>query len=109
MRTSNLPISVICGSSLRCPVLSISLLNNIRRPGISVKTDKRLNKIALIKTVDKSRPILKCMKARAARPDMVVREEEDISGIALESAAIQASLASRVSCSSLNRWQRIIA
>ena len=62
-------------------------------PGIRVNTDKRLSMIALIKTVARSRPIWKCIKARAARPDMVVREEEEISGIALLSAVMQASLA----------------
>ena len=90
-------------------VLSISLLKSISRPGIRVKTDKRLKRIALISTVDKSIPILKCIKAKAARPDIVVRDEEEISGIALAKAAIQASRAGWVSCSSLKRWHRIMA
>ena len=74
-----------------------------------VNTDKRLSIIALISTVARSIPIRKCINANDARPDMVVREEEEISGMALESAAIQASLAGSVSCSSLKRWQRMMA
>ncbi len=107
--TSIFPINVIRGRSLRCWVLSIRLLNSISSPGINVNTDKRLNRIALINTVARSSPMPKCINASAARPDMVVKEEEDISGIALASAAIQASLAGMVSCSSLKRWQRIMA
>ena len=41
------------------------------------------------------------MKERAIRPDMVVRDEEDISGMALERARMQASLGGRCSCSSV--------
>ena len=74
-----------------------------------MNTDRRLSRIALISTVDKSIPIRKCINTRAPRPEMVVREEEEISGIALAKAAIQASLAGRVSCSSLKRWQRMMA
>ena len=51
----------------------------------------------------------KCMNARAARPLMVVSEEEEISGMALESAAMQASRTPSVSCSSLKRWHRMMA
>ena len=45
----------------------------------------------------------------AARPLIVVSEEEEISGIALESAAMQASRVGSVSCSSLKRWHRMMA
>ena len=90
-------------------VLSISLLNSTSRPGISVKTQSILNRIALIRTVARSRPMPKCMNASAARPLMVVSEEEEISGMALESAAIQASRVGIVSCSSLKRWHRMMA
>jgi len=51
----------------------------------------------------------KCMNASAARPLIVVSEEEEISGIALESAAMQASRVGSVSCSSLKRWHRMMA
>ena len=106
---SNLPTAVILGMRFLWRVLSMSLLNRTSRPGISVKTQSILNRMALISTVARSRPMPKCMKASAARPLMVVSEEEEISGIALERAAIQASRVGSVSCSSLKRWQRIMA
>ena len=96
VNTSNLPIAVIFGIRFLCFVLSINLLNSTRSPGIRVNTDRRLNIIALIRTMDKSIPILKCMNARAPRPEIVVREDAEISGIALLRAAIQASLVSSV-------------
>ena len=71
--------------------------------------DSILNRMALISTVARSRPMPKCMNARAARPLMVVSEEEEISGMALESAAMQASRTPSVSCSSLKRWHRMMA
>ena len=100
--TSNFPTTVIGGIRFLCLVLSIRLLNSIRRPGMRVNTERRLIMIALIRTTARSRPIRKCIKASAARPDTVVREEDEISGIALLKAAMQASLAGLVSCSSLN-------
>ena len=106
---SNLPTAVILGIRFLWRVLSISLLNSTSRPGISVKTQSILNRIALIRTVARSRPMPKCMNASAARPLIVVREEEEISGIALESAAMQASRVGSVSCSSLKRWHRMMA
>ena len=74
-----------------------------------MNTASILNKMALISTTARSRPIPKCIKPSAARPLMVVSEEEDISGIALERAAMQASRVSSVSCSSLKRWHRMMA
>ena len=49
------------------------------------------------------------MSASAARPEMVVRLEALISGIAFESAATAASLASMRSRSSVYLWQRMMA
>ena len=97
--TSNLPIAVILGTRSLCTVLSIMLLNRISKPGISVKTDKRESIMALTKTTAISRPIKKCMKARATKPAIVVREDEEISGMAFERASIQASLGAFVTCS----------
>ena len=44
----------------------------------------------------------KCIKPKAAKPEIVVSEEDEISGIALDKAIMQASLAGNVSCSSEN-------
>ena len=49
------------------------------------------------------------MNIMATMPDTVVRELEEISGMALLRATITASLASLSSCSSMNRWQRMMA
>ena len=65
--------------------------------------------IALIKTMPMSKPIRNCINIMAAKPASVVRQLEEISGMALLSARIQASRADARSRSSLNRWQRIIA
>ena len=107
--TSNFPIAVILGIRFLCLVASIQRLNSTRSPGISVNTESRLNKIALISTVAISMPMPKCIKPKAARPLMVVSELEEISGMALASAAMQASRVGLVSCSSLKRWHRIMA
>ena len=107
--TSNLPRKVILGIRFLWRFASIFLLNTISRPGIKVNTDSKLNRIALISTVAISRPMPKCMNAKAPKPEMVVREEELISGIALDNAAIQASRVSLVSCSSEKRWHRMMA
>lgn len=50
-----------------------------------------------------------CMNIMAAKPARVVRQLEEISGIALLKARIQAVRVSAVSFSSLNRWHRIMA
>ncbi len=96
-----MPTAEILGTKFLCTLLSISLLNTMISPGIRVNTDSRLSMIALISTTARSEPILNCIKASAISPEMVVKELEEISGIALLSAAMQASLASRCSCSSV--------
>ena len=77
--------------------------NSTKSPGIRVNTDRRLKRIAFISTMDMSMPILNFMKASAAKPLMVVSEEPLISGMALDRAAIAASRALFVSCSSEKR------
>ena len=98
--TAALPTAVILGMRFLCLVLSIRGLNSISRPGMRVNTDSRLNRMALMSTTDRSRPMPNCIKLSAARPLMVVSEEEEISGMALLSAMTQASRAGLVSCSS---------
>ena len=49
------------------------------------------------------------IKPRATRPEMVVNEEALISGMDFFRAMMAASRALFVSCSSTNRWQRIMA
>ena len=107
--TSNLPTAVILGMRFLWRVLSMKRLNSTSKPGIRVNTASILNKMALISTTARSRPMPKCINPSAARPLMVVSEEEEISGIALESAAMQASRVFSVSCSSLKRWHRMMA
>ena len=106
---ANLPTADIEGIRFLCTVLSIHLLNTIIRPGISVNTERSESIIALIRTTARSSPILNCMNASARRPDTVVRLLDEISGIALLSAVMVASLAGRFSLSSVYLWHRIIA
>ena len=54
-------------------------------------------------------PMPNCISINATMPDTVVRLLEEISGIALLSATVTASIVSFVSCSSINRWNSIIA
>ena len=89
--------------------MSIRPEKSIISPGIRVNTDRILNIIALMSTIARSPPILNFINARAIRPETVVRQLEDISGIALLRAVIHASRLSICSCSSLYRWIRIIA
>ena len=93
---ANFPTMGISGMKFLCFVFSICSENSMMTPGISRKTETRLIRIALIRTIPRSGPILYCMKVMAIRPPMVVREEPDISGIALERASITASLGGRV-------------
>ena len=65
------------------------------------ETDSSDSSIALIRTTARSAPILNCMNASAPRPEIVVSELEDISGIALLSAVMHASRVGRCSCSSV--------
>ena len=83
--------------------------NSTSRPGIRVNTDSKLSSTAFIKTIAMSRPTENFINPSAIRPLMVVREEAEISGIALDSAAIQASRTGRASCSSENLWHKIMA
>ena len=53
-----------------------------------------LKKIALISTMPRSRPSLNCINIIAISPETVVRQLDEISGIALLSAIITAILAS---------------
>ena len=89
--------------------MSIRPEKSIISPGIRVNTDRILNIIALMSTIARSPPILNFINARAIRPETVVRQLEDISGIALLRAVIHASRQSICSCSSLYRWIRMIA
>ena len=72
-------------------------------------TDSRAHIMDLIRQIAMSGPILNCMNIMAARPPIVVRELEPISGMPLLSAITTASRVGRTSCSSLNRLQRITA
>ena len=49
------------------------------------------------------------MNIMATIPETVVKELEEISGIALLSATITASRASLLSCSSMKRWAKMMA
>ena len=87
----------------------MSFENSIRRPGIKVNTERILKSTALIRTMPRSMPMPNCMNIMAARPARVVRQLEEISGIALLKARIQAVRVSAVSFSSLNLWHRMMA
>ena len=106
---TNRPQTVIFGIKLLWGVRSMSFENSIRRPGIKVNTERILKSTALIRTTPRSMPMPNCMNIMAARPARVVRQLEEISGIALLKARIQAVRVSAVSFSSLNRWHRIMA
>ena len=97
------------GIKFLCLVLSISLENSIITPGISRNTEPSARKMDLIKHTDRSGPILYCIKPMAINPPIVVRELPQISGIALLKAMIIASLDSRLACSSLYLFNRIMA
>ena len=79
-----------------CFVFSMRGAKSMMIPGMRRNTDTRLKTMALIRTIPISGPILYCMKVMAIRPPTVVRELPDISGIALDSAVIIASLGSSV-------------
>ena len=82
---------------------------DISRPGMRVNTTKILKKIALQSTMPRSRPSLNCISIIAPIPESVVRQLEDISGMALLNASMQASRVGRVTCSAENRWHRMMA
>ena len=74
-----------------------------------MNTVRILHRMDLMSTIPMSKPIRNCMNIMAARPASVVRQLEEISGMALLSARIQASRAGACSRSSLKRWQRMMA
>lgn len=108
-RIASFPTGVMSGSSRRWRVRSISGENSISNPGISVNTDSRLSRMALMSTTAMSRPMPNCMKPSAARPLTVVSDEALISGMAFASASMHASRTGFVSCSSEKRWHRMMA
>ncbi len=84
----------IFGTKLLCCVRSISPEKITRSPGIRVKTARSERRIALISTMPRSLPIWYCMKTMANRPEIVVRDEDRISGMDLERETMAASLGS---------------
>ncbi len=107
--TTRRPQTRIEGTKLRCTVFSIHLDDITIIAGIRKNTVIRLKMIALVRTRPRSIPIPNCISIRATIPDTVVRLLEDISGIALLRATVTASMVSFVSCSSINRWNRMMA
>ena len=107
--TSNFPINVILGTKFLWWVLSIAPEKLRSSPGIRKNTDKSESTIAFARIIPISYPILNCINIMATMPETVVRELDEISGIAFDRATITASLASLVSCSSLNLLARMIA
>ena len=72
----------------------------MRRPqpameGMSRNTDSMEQTMPLDRTIPMSKPMRNCISIRATRPEIVVREEEEISTMALLRAAMSASRASR--------------
>ena len=107
---ANLPIKLIFGTKDLCFVFSMSPEKSISSPGIRVNTDRSDRPMALMRTIPMSAPILYCIKTRAKRPETVVSEEAQISGIDLESATMTASRTlSPPAYSSLYLLQKIIA
>ena len=84
------------GTKFLCWVFSIALEKRIKRPGISVKTERRLKQMALMRISPISKPIRNCINIMAAKPEMVVRLLEKIAGMAALSAVIQALRSSSV-------------
>ena len=66
-------------------------------------------RMALMRQVAISGPILNCMNSMATRPPMVVRELELISGMLLLSDSMTASFSGMVWCSSLKWLQKMMA
>ena len=90
-------------------LFSISGPNITSSPGMTTKTESSANKIALIRQMPMSGPILNCMNSIAARPPIVVSELAPISKMALLSATIAASRMSCVCLSSLKRLLKMTA
>jgi len=76
-------------------VFSMPRLKSISRPGMSRNTDSMEQTMPLDRTIPMSKPMRNCISIRATRPEIVVREEEEISTMALLRAAMSASRASR--------------
>ena len=87
----------------------MALEKSISRPGIRVKTDSMLNKIALMRTIPMSKPIWNCINIMAARPEMVVRLLAEMEGMEALTAAMQASRSPAYSRSSRKRWSMMMA
>ena len=79
------------------------------RPGIRVKTESMLNRMALMRTMPMSKPMRNCMNIMAASPEMVVRLLAEMEGMAALTAAMQASRSPACSRSSRKRWSMIMA
>jgi len=77
--------------------------NSMSRPGMSRNTVSILQIMPLDMTAPISKPMRNCMSISAIIPEIVVRLEDEISTIALDSAAMSASLAGLVSRSSMYR------
>ena len=103
------PAKSIRGTKLRCPVFSIKGPKSTSRPGITKKTESRAKRMAFMRQMPMSGPILNCMKSMAARPPMVVRALALISVMARLRAAMAASRMGRVWCCSLKWLQRMTA
>ena len=98
------------GTKLRCWVLWMALEKSIKSPGIRVKTESMLKQMALMSTRPMSKPRPNCMNIMAAKPEMVVRELEEMAGIEYASAEMQAARSSPSrSHSSVKRWSKMMA
>ena len=99
--TASLPQPVIWGTKFLWWVRSMRLEKLMSRPGMRVNTLSRLSTMAFIRMTPRSLPMPNCMKHMAPRPEMVVSELPEISGMALLRAMTTASLASSRSRSSV--------
>ena len=95
------PTKGIFGTNLRWRVLSMALPKIMRSPGMTRKTLKRLQAMALMSTKPRSAPRRNFMNVMAVRPAIVVRLEAKTSGTALASARSTLSRMAWLSCSSL--------
>ena len=106
----NTPHGRMFGTIFLCCVLRSCLGNSMITPGMRKKTVSRLNRIPFDNTIPMSYPSRNCIMVRAIRPEIVVRLDDEISRIALDSASTMASLTDDVfSASSWYRWLKMIA
>ena len=82
------------GTKLLCMDLSICSVKFMMSPGIKQNTDSMEKIMALVSTRPRSGPMPYSMNMRAIIPATVVRELDDISGIAFSRALIMAGSAS---------------